>query len=652
MSRPSFDKQSDPLVGTIIADRYRVDAVLDQGAMGRVYSGTHIAMRKRVAIKVLRPELTRVPEVMERFAREARAAAHISHPHVAGATDFGELGNGAVFLVLEFVEGITLRSVVEHGPLPLRRALPIIKQIASALQAANALSIVHRDLKPENVMLVKSETGEDFVKVLDFGVAKVPIDFTGNPATPSGKGTQITKAGMVFGTPDYMAVEQALGQDVDGRADLYSLGVIAYELITGRRPFRSNHEFGVIGQQLTGKAPSMRKRAPWVAVPDGVEQLVLRLLETDVNKRIGSATEVLDQVGALLQTLPEDWPDPGIPTAEQLDAADDDSTEAELSPLKSPSRSSSGGVKGWHSRLPEPMCLVPLWVYISTAALFVVGGFGIVLGFVLQGRGTDEAEQRELAARERALPKSVVPAVFPSGETQNPSPQGPAAEQLSDPQEARMKELEAAKRAGDLAVAALLARYPGDGWLRVQLARTFVPGSNTPSEVPTTPNAKEALRYVSEGVRMDPALIGNKFVAGVLWYTAQHRETREATFKILSEEMLAAGADIIYDLAVTDGVPAPVADNARNWLRTPDFQAAASTDARLAAELVTASTCEAFRTVLEKVSRAGDARALAYLRSPHVARLCTESLADCEPCKDQMQTLHQSIEQLDARLAD
>lgn len=653
MSRPSFDKQSDPLVGTVIADRYRVDAVLDQGAMGRVYSGTHIAMRKRVAIKVLRPELTRVPEVMERFAREARAAAHISHPHVAGATDFGELGNGAVFLVLEFVEGTTLRSVIEHGPLPLRRALPIIKQIASALQAANALSIVHRDLKPENVMLVKSETGEDFVKVLDFGVAKVPIDFTGNPATPSGKGTQITKAGMVFGTPDYMAVEQALGQDVDGRADLYSLGVIAYELITGRRPFRSNHEFGVIGQQLTGKAPSMRKRAPWVAVPDNVEQLVLKLLETDINKRIGSATEVLDQVGALLQALPEDWPDPGVPTTEQLDAADDEATEAELSSPKLPSRRSASGLTGWHSRLPEPLCLVPLWVYISTAVLFVIGGFGIVLGFVLQGRGTNEAEQRELAARERALPRSVVPAaVTSSGETQGEPVRSQSTEPLGDPQQARMKELEAAKRAGDLAVAALLARHPGDGWLRVQLARTFVPGSNTPSEVPTTPNAKEALKFVSEGVRMDPALIGNKFVAGVLWYTAQHRETREATFKLLSEEMLAAGADIIYDLAVTEGVPAPVAENARNWLRTPDFRAAASTEARLAAELVTATTCDAFRGVLEKVSQAGDTRALAYLRGPQVARLCAESLADCEPCKGEMKPLRQRIEQLDARLRD
>src|SRR5690606_28541856 len=189
----------DPLVGTMIAGRYRIDAVIDQGAMGRVYSATHVAMRKRVALKVLRPELTRVPEVMERFAREARAAGHIVHPNVAVATDFGELPDGAAFLVLEFVEGITLRSVIEKGALPIRRVLGIVRQVALALQAAHALSIVHRDLKPENVMLVGGGTGPDFIKVLDFGVAKVPIDFTGTPQTTDGSGgTPITKAGMVF----------------------------------------------------------------------------------------------------------------------------------------------------------------------------------------------------------------------------------------------------------------------------------------------------------------------------------------------------------------------------------------------------------------------------------------------------------------------
>lgn len=655
MSRPSFDKQGDPLVGTTIAGRYRVDAVIDQGAMGRVYSGTHIAMRKRVAIKVLRPELTRVPEVMERFAREARAAAHINHPHVAGATDFGELSTGAVYLVLEFVEGTTLRSVIEHGPLPLRRVLPIVKQIASALQAANALSIVHRDLKPENVMLVRSETGEDFVKVLDFGVAKVPIDFTGNPETPTGKSTQITKAGMVFGTPDYMAVEQALGQDVDGRADLYSLGVIAYELITGRRPFRSNHEFGVIGQQLTGKPPAMSKRAPWVTVPENVEQMVQRLLETDVNKRTPSATDFMDHVSQVQQSLAEDWPDPQVPTAEQLDAADEDTqVENEAEPGRGAGRAGSKrGLAALHAQLPEPLSLLPLWVYLAVAALFVLGGFGIVLGFVLQGRGTDDAEQQELAAKERSFQAAAMPTASGANvETAAPEVRKVSSAELAaltEVQRARLVELEAAKKAGDLAIAALLARHPNDGWLRVQLARTCMPGGNTLADIPGAPNAKEALRYVGEGVRMDPALIGNKYVAGVLWYTAQHRDTRDATFKLLSEEMLAAGADIIFDLAVTDGVPAQVADNAKRWLATPDFRAAASVEARVAGDLVTAASCDALRAALERASEVGDERSGAFLESPAIDKLCAD-MADCDLCDANGTTIRNVADQLAARL--
>lgn len=649
MSRASLDKHSDPLVGTIIAERYRVDAVIDQGAMGRVYSGTHIAMRKRVAVKVLRPELTRVPEVMERFAREARAAAHINHPHVAGATDFGELPNGAVFLVLEFVEGITLRSVIEGGPLPLRRVLPIIKQIASALQAANALSIVHRDLKPENVMLVKTDTGEDFVKVLDFGVAKVPIDFTGNPETPSGKGTQITKAGMVFGTPDYMAVEQALGQDVDGRADLYSLGVIAYELMTGRRPYRSNHEFGVIGQQLTGKAPPMRKRAPWVQVPDDVEQLVQRLLETDVSKRVNSASEVLDQVSALIQSLPEDWPDPAVPTPEQLDAADDDNSDSERVNRNKAETRPARGLAAWHARLPEPLCLVPLWVYIATSLLFVVGGFGIVLGFVLQGRGSSEAEQRHLAEKERSLSQYESASPAADGNQQAGSVDPWAG--MDDEQRRQMSELEEAKRAGDLALSALLARYSGNGWLRVQLARTYVPGSNTLSEIPNTPNAKEALRYVSEGVRVDPALIGNKYTAGVLWYTAQHRDTREATFKLLSEDMLSAGADILYDLAVTEGVSAQVAERARRWLGTSEFRAVASVEGRVAGKLVTSNTCDDLREAVSAAVQNGDERSAAYLRGQQLTKWCAEVAAACELCAEERRALTEAAERIDARLS-
>jgi eukaryotic-like serine/threonine-protein kinase len=664
MARPHFDKRDDDFVGSTIAERYRVDALLDQGAMGRVYSATHVAMRKRVALKVLRAELTQLPEVMERFAREARAAAHINHPHVAAATDFGELPNGAVFLVLEFVEGITLRSVVEQGALPLRRALSIVRQIASALQAAHALSIVHRDLKPENVMLVTSDSGEDFVKVLDFGVAKVPIDFTGNPDASIAQGTQITKAGMVFGTPDYMAIEQALGHDVDGRADLYSLGVIAFELITGRRPFRSNHEFGVIGQQLTGKAPTMKQRAPWISVPREVEHLISRLLQTDVTRRVASAQQVFEELTELLTSLPLDWPDPGVPTAAELDAADAELVsrdEAAGSSDVAPA-SRRTGLGALHARLPEPMNLLPLWVYISVAVVFVLGGFGIVAGFVA-AQDDEKAKQAELRERDLRFGVGGLSSFAPSDAMLAKTPSTPGAvsatlqealNALSEQQRERLTELGEGLELGESALDNIAEAHPADGWLRVQIARCYMPGGNNllltkAGKDGGTGNAQLAFRWVSEGVRLDPALIGDRFVAGVLWYTAQHTDTREATFKLLSGEMLAAGADIIYDLAITPGVPAAVADNARLWLGTSDFRVAASVEANVAALLVSAQSCDALVALLPRAVQQGDGRSLSFLQTLDIEKYCAAG-ASCKLCVDDGLALTDARNQLAARL--
>src|SRR4051812_27198545 len=163
------------LIGTTISERYRIEKLLGEGGMGAVYQAEHTLMRKRMAIKVLHPEMTRLPEVVARFEREAMAAAHIDHPHVVTATDFGKLADGSFFLALEFVEGKSLREVIALGRLELGRALHIGRQIAAALSRAHALKIVHRDLKPENVMLVEREGDSNFVKVLDFGIAKVQI---------------------------------------------------------------------------------------------------------------------------------------------------------------------------------------------------------------------------------------------------------------------------------------------------------------------------------------------------------------------------------------------------------------------------------------------------------------------------------------------
>jgi eukaryotic-like serine/threonine-protein kinase len=293
------------LLGSTISDRYRIERLLGEGGMGAVYQAEHTLMRKRMAIKVLHPEMTRLPEVVARFEREAMAAAHIDHPHVVTATDFGKLEDGSFFLALEFVEGKSLREVIALGRLELGRALHIGRQIASALSRAHALKIVHRDLKPENVMLVEREGDPDFVKVLDFGIAKVQIgELTAGDVGQAGPGQPVlTQAGMVYGTPEYMAPEQALGQTVDARADLYALGCILYEMLCGMRPFDAESKVALLGMQVTAPMPSMATKAPDANVPPEVEALVKRLLAKEAAERLGDARELIDSITAVMGQL-------------------------------------------------------------------------------------------------------------------------------------------------------------------------------------------------------------------------------------------------------------------------------------------------------------------------------------------------------------
>jgi len=293
------------LIGLTISDRYRIERLLGEGGMGAVYQAEHTLMRKRMAIKVLHPEMTRLPEVVARFEREAMAAAHIDHPHVVTATDFGKLEDGSFFLALEYVEGKSLREVIAAGRLELGRALHIGRQIAGALSRAHGLKIVHRDLKPENVMLVERDGDPDFVKVLDFGIAKVQIGELGtNERNPSGPGQAVlTQAGMVYGTPEYMAPEQALGQEVDARADLYALGIIIYEMLTGSRPFEAESKVALLGMQVTAPVPPMAQKSAEANVPPEVEALVTRLLAKEASERTADAREIIEAISTTLQQL-------------------------------------------------------------------------------------------------------------------------------------------------------------------------------------------------------------------------------------------------------------------------------------------------------------------------------------------------------------
>ncbi len=298
--QPPPDAEIDDRFGIVLSERYRIGELLGTGGMGRVYAAEHVLMRKKLAVKVLHQELSSVPEIVTRFKREAMAAANIDHPNVAAATDFGKLEDGSVFLVLEYVKGVSLREVIDGGPLSQPRVLHIARQIASALASAHALDIVHRDLKPENVMLVRKGYDPDFVKVLDFGIAKVPIQELSERGSLR-PGQQITKIGMVFGTPEYMAPEQALGQPVDGRADLYALGVMMFEMLAGVRPYASSSQVGMLGQQLSMPVPRVADRAPGVEVAESIEELLQELLNKESSMRPESARLVVERLDQMIR---------------------------------------------------------------------------------------------------------------------------------------------------------------------------------------------------------------------------------------------------------------------------------------------------------------------------------------------------------------
>jgi len=291
--------QSDPLVGRLIADRYRVLAPLGRGGMGAVYRVEHVMLKKELALKFLHPELGRLDEVARRFEREAEAAARLDHPNIVNVTDFGRTADGMLFLVMELLQGQSLTTLIrpdgDGRPLPVDRALHIERQILRALEHAHASGIVHRDLKPDNVMIIARDGERDIVKLLDFGIAKMTAPDEPN-GTPSGQA--LTQAGVVFGTPEYLSPEQAMGEEADRRADLYSAGVVLYEMLTGKRPFEAPSKVAIVSMHLTQKAMPVTQAAPAAGVPKWLERVVERAMAKKRDDRYATAQ-------AFLQAL--DW---------------------------------------------------------------------------------------------------------------------------------------------------------------------------------------------------------------------------------------------------------------------------------------------------------------------------------------------------------
>ncbi|MCC6875475.1 MAG: serine/threonine protein kinase, partial [Sandaracinaceae bacterium] len=307
----ALEELPDPLIGRTIAGRYVVVERVGSGGMGSVYRARHELVDRDVAIKFLAPELALDATNRQRFLREARAANRIDHEHIIDITDFGETEDGLCFLVMEYLDGGSLADVLRDGPLPARRAVDIGIQIASALARAHELDVIHRDIKPANVVLLRRADHHDFVKLLDFGLAKMKGEI------------QLTLTGTVFGTPEYMAPEQARGMDLSAKADLYAFGCVLYEMLAGAPPFQGATP-DLILKHLRERPERLSSRVP--DIDPTLDALVMRLLAKEPSERHADAHHVLEDLRRVAARLPVTSPPRRAPATARAAATEPPTT--------------------------------------------------------------------------------------------------------------------------------------------------------------------------------------------------------------------------------------------------------------------------------------------------------------------------------------
>ena len=621
MSEPSAEPPTLTTLtpGSVVGGRYRIERPLGEGAMGAVYLAEHVHMRKQVALKVLLSEARENKEIVARFEREAIAAAHIDHPNVVSASDFGTTEDGLFFLVLELVKGESLRDVVEAGPLPLDRVVAIATQMGAALTKAHGMGIVHRDLKPENVMLVPRDAEPELVKVLDFGIAKVP--------TRGAEGAALTAAGAIFGTPEYMSPEQAIGQPVDARADLYAFGVILFELLTGKRPFDSETVMGYLAAHLNTPVPAMADVAPGVAVPAEVEAVVARMLAKVPEDRYPS---VRDAVVALEQAARGATPAPSVavmaPVSNQVFLPDDVSaktiapgvleapgTRAAFDPATLVDRARRTLV-ALDERLPPGARAFPpatkLAALVGVPLVAGVALVALVLGAARSGTGHSGETHGvlDVDAGSDGLVVSIT------------------AERIAQ-----------AEAEGPKALDALLQTLPNDPrLLKAKVRAHRVAG-----------NVQDALDTVGELAKADGAAFDDATVKELLSEAFDGDAAQVTKAVAVCEGAGAGGADALLTCVTK---PSKAKTKCLEALSRAPARDVASPAVRVWLDLRAAQTCQAKYALLDRVKTDGDARVLPQLRTLSYTSGCgLFKGSDCFRCLRRDKKLPEAIAAIDAR---
>jgi len=301
---------ADPLIGQLIGGRYRVTGVLGEGGMGIVYVGEQQmgSTVRKVAIKTLHAHLSKDPSVIQRFHRECGTVAQLEHPNTIKFYDFGSTADGTLYIAMEFVAGKPLADVLTHGPLSVERTIKIMRQVCGALDEAHMQGIIHRDLKPDNVILTDRAGETDFVKLLDFGIA------ARTESADAQKEQKLTQQGMVLGTPPYMSPEQFTGKALDARSDIYSLGVMTYEMLAGRLPFDADTPWQWATQHMSVQPIPFEVSAPSKNIPEGMRKAILQALSKNKEDREPSAREYFAELSDGGRMTVESHPDIGATT--------------------------------------------------------------------------------------------------------------------------------------------------------------------------------------------------------------------------------------------------------------------------------------------------------------------------------------------------